>query len=159
MHGRCAIHDLAIGPDGHCVLCRRAPAAPRGSGARWVAAAVGVLLMCLAGAIVWKGMRGVARALAAQEADHAAAAPTNPVRLYSTSWCPYCAKARAWLNGQHVDYVELDIESNAWARSEYRRVNPRGSIPALDAYGEVVIGFDPQGYTAALQRGAARQPR
>ena len=50
-----------------------------------------------------------------------------------------------------------------WTAADIAEVPPidfrEGSIPALDAYGEGVIGFDPQGYAAALQRGAARQPR
>jgi glutaredoxin len=157
-HARCEIHDLAAGPDGHCVLCRRAAAAPpKTASDRWVRGAVVALLVCIACAMLWKGVQGAGRAVARMHTDHAAGAPANPVRLYTTSWCPHCKRAKTWLDNQHVDYVELDVESNSWARTEQLRLNRRGSIPTFDAYGEVVVGFDPQSYEAALQRGAQRQ--
>ena len=157
-HDRCEIHGLAVGPDGHCVLCRRAAAAPpKVASDRLVRGAVVALLVCLLGAMFWKGVQGVGRAVARSRAEHAAGAPANPVRLYTTSWCPVCKRAKVWLNSQHVDYVELDVESNRWARTEQLRLNRRGSIPTFDAYGEVVVGFDPQSYSDALQRGAQRR--
>jgi glutaredoxin len=113
-----------------------------------------VLVLGIVAGVAWKGVRRVRQALAAQDAAHLAGAPANRVRLYTTSWCPSCAMAKAWLNGQHVDYVNLDVERDAWAWSEYRRLNPRGTIPTFDAYGEVVVGFDSRAYTAALARGS-----
>jgi glutaredoxin len=155
LQGRCAIHDLGAGPDGRCVLCRRS-SPPRPSADGWVKGAVAVLVLTLAGAVGLKMAQRTLQARAAQEAAHAAGAPSNPVRLYTTSWCPHCARAKRWLDGQHVDYVALDIESDPWAQREIRRLNPRGSIPTFDAYGEVVVGFEPQEYATALARGAQR---
>ena len=54
-----------------------------------------------------------------------------------------------------MDYAELDVEKNAWARRENLRLNPRGSIPTLDADGEVVKGFSAEEFQAALARVAA----
>jgi glutaredoxin 3 len=158
----CAIHDLACGPDGRCVLClRAAPKPPPSASSRAMLAGLLLLSVALAGAVVWRGARSAVDALrermAAQAVADAAEAPKNPVRLYTASWCPHCVRAKAWLTAQHVEFAELDVERNAWAAREHRRLNPRGGVPTFDAYGEVVAGFDPQAFQAALQRGAARQ--
>jgi glutaredoxin len=159
IHGRCPTHDLACGPDGQCALCHRSSAAGGSAGVeRFVLAAAGVLSLVAALAFVGKGLRGVAQATAshgAQATDDGA--PRNPVRLYTTSWCPHCKRAKAWLTSQHVAYAELDVESDPWARREHRRLNPRGSVPVFDAYGEVVQGFSPEAFQAALDHGAAKR--
>ena len=117
-----------------------------------------MLALVVAGALTLRGLRGMVSSVRAERALAAAdGAPKSPVRLYTTSWCPHCSKAKAWLTSQHIAYAELDVESDRWARREHRRLNPRGSVPTFDAYGEVVQGFSPEGFQAALQRGAAKQ--
>src|SRR5512137_448090 len=32
------------------------------------------------------------------------------VILYTTSWCPYCSKARDYLRSRGIDFIEYDIE-------------------------------------------------
>jgi len=34
------------------------------------------------------------------------------VKMYATSWCPYCAKARAYFARRNIAYVEVDIEKS-----------------------------------------------
>jgi hypothetical protein len=58
-----------------------------------------------------------------------------------------------------VEYAERDVERDDRARRAHRRLNPQGSVPTFDAYGEVVNGFDPEVWKAALERGAARRAR
>jgi glutaredoxin len=157
--GRCATHDLACGPDGQCALCHRASSSPPASAGteRLIVTAIGVLCLLVAVAFAWRGLRGAAAATGDRSRSAQAAgdgAPQNPVRLYTASWCPHCKHAKAWLKAQHIDYAELDVESDPWARREHRRLNPRGSVPVFDAYGEVVQGFSPEAFQAALARGA-----
>jgi glutaredoxin len=119
------------------------------------------LSIALVGAIGWRAVRALAQAVqervAAEQAAAKAEAPANPIRLYTTSWCPHCAHARQWLKAQHVEYAELDVEKNVWANRENRRLNGRGSVPTLDADGEVVKGFSADEFRAALDRAAAHQ--
>jgi glutaredoxin len=162
---RCALHDLACGPDGQCALCHRKAGTPTSLAdvdrtSKVVLGAIGGLALLVAAGFTIQGIRGTVKLMsdpAAAQAAVDADAPTNPVRLYTTSWCPHCSKAKAWLRAQHVEYAELDVEHDAWAHREHRRLNPRGSVPTFDAYGEVVQGFSPEGFQAALQRGAAKQ--
>ena len=52
------------------------------------------------------------------------------VKMYATSWCPYCAKARAYFARRNIAYVEVDIEKSKEGRAEYDRLGARG-IPVI----------------------------
>lgn len=61
MHGRCDEHDLALGPDGGCVLCRRklgvvaAPTPEPNAGSFWLLSTLGVLLAGgVLAAVAWR---------------------------------------------------------------------------------------------------------
>jgi glutaredoxin len=162
--GRCDLHNLVCGPDGRCVLCHRGDPGPEAGANRLVFGGLAVLSLAVAGSLAYKGLRGLVGAVrdpagtqAAADAAQAAQAPKIPVRLYTTSWCPHCTRAKKWLTAQHVEYAELDVEHDDWARREHRKLSPRGTVPTFDAYGEVVPGFSPEAYQSALQRGAARR--
>ena len=142
-----------MGPDGDCLLCRRArEAAAPAAGSRL--AMVGLVVLCLAvgAAITWRvAQRAVAQVLAARDAEPPAeAVPNAEVRLFVTSWCPHCKRARAWLRAHRVDYTEIDVESSSTARAEHRRLNPRGGVPTLAVRGKVVGGFSEEEYRRVL---------
>ncbi len=63
--------------------------------------------------------------------------------LYSTSWCGYCRKARAWMTNNGVPFVEKDIEKDAAANAEYKsKSNGYSGVPLIDVNGTVVRGFN-----------------
>ncbi|PID41486.1 MAG: glutaredoxin 3 [Proteobacteria bacterium] len=39
------------------------------------------------------------------------------VEIYSSDRCPYCAKAKALLDGKRVSYVEINVTDDAEARA------------------------------------------
>jgi mycoredoxin len=63
--------------------------------------------------------------------------------MYSTSWCPYCAKARQFLQQANIPFEERDIEKSAQAEAEHRAIGGVG-IPVLKINQHVINGFDPQ---------------
>ena len=69
------------------------------------------------------------------------------VIVYSTAWCGYCRKAKAWLKKKGVDFTERDIEKDSGAADELARkaqaagVKP-GGVPVIDVKGTLVLGFD-----------------
>lgn len=152
MSARCAVHEIAVGPDGLCILCRRAlskpPPAP---GSR--AAVVALLVLSLAVGLA-VGYRILQRALAeaARDAEPAPAAATasGEVRLFVTSWCPHCKRAKAWLRANRVQFTEVDVEASPSARAEHRRLSPRGGVPTLAYRGKVVGGFSEDEYRRVL---------
>jgi glutaredoxin len=79
------------------------------------------------------------------------------VVVYTTPWCQYCKKAKAWMNSNGIAYEERDIElSSEYARS-MRDINPGGGIPTFDIEGDVMVGFSPDGLTARMRSAAQRR--
>jgi len=54
-----------------------------------------------------------------------------PVVMYTTSWCPYCERARKLLASKNVTFSEIDIESAAEKRAEMRNRSGRTSVPQI----------------------------
>jgi len=65
------------------------------------------------------------------------------VELYTTMFCPYCARARALLERKGVDYTEFDIIEEPQRRDEMiRRAGGRTSVPQIFIDGEHIGGSD-----------------
>jgi glutaredoxin 3 len=53
------------------------------------------------------------------------------VTLYTTSWCPYCDRARRLLGAKQVAFEEIDIESAPEKRAEMHKRSGRRSVPQI----------------------------
>jgi glutaredoxin len=164
---RCAVHDLAAGPDGRCALCHREEAA-RGGGvsAALVAGALAVLGVATALAIGYRSARGLATAEAnaaavvdqgAPPADLADATRQVKIKVYSTSWCPHCQHAKAWLKSGGHPFAELDVERDPAARKDHRRLSRSGGVPVIEVDGSVLQGFDAAATGEAIRQAAERR--
>ncbi len=71
------------------------------------------------------------------------------VEMYTTMWCPYCARARALLEKKGVAFTEIDIEEQPRRRDEMIRRAGRTSVPQIFIDGEPIGGSDDM---AALDR-------
>ena len=80
-----------------------------------------------------------------------------PVVVYTTSWCPVCRRAKAWLRSSGIAYEERDIEASSEYARKIRLLNPRASIPTFDIDGDVAIGFSEGQLTSMLERAAQRR--
>ncbi|MBK9000126.1 MAG: hypothetical protein IPM35_30785 [Myxococcales bacterium] len=219
MASRCARHELAVGPDGLCVLCRREASAARAPGERrppipWIPV-VAFALVVGVGVAVWRGAEprvavapsppqpspGRAEAEPAPVAERslpevkepirpepagpaATAVPEDEVRapspasakprapnaeelqaalgevritIYTTTWCPHCTRARAWLRANNLRHTEYDVEASESARRERDRISPRRGVPTADIDGEVLTGFGERSWSAAIARATQRR--
>jgi glutaredoxin len=77
--------------------------------------------------------------------------------MYTTSWCPVCTRAKAWMAGHGIPYEEHDIEASSDDARMNRAINPRGSIPTFDIEGDVMVGFSEGQLVATMQRAAQRR--
>lgn len=95
------------------------------------------------GAIMFvRQMSGVAGANAmVQDAEAREAAPA--IELYSASYCGECKRAKAYMNGKGIEFVDYDIEHDIDKRREFYA---RGgvAIPLFFIHGEKMEGFDAQ---------------
>jgi len=77
---------------------------------------------------------------------------TNPVVVYSTSWCGFCKMAKDYLDSKGIAYVDKDIEADQAAYNELMgkiEGNYMG-VPVLDVKGTIILGFDRPKIDAAL---------
>ncbi|KQP51903.1 glutaredoxin [Methylobacterium sp. Leaf399] len=57
---------------------------------------------------------------------------SQPVTIYTTSWCPYCAAAKVLLRDKSVAFTEIDVEKTAGARAAMmQRAGGRTSVPQI----------------------------
>jgi len=78
-------------------------------------------------------------------------AAANQIKVYSTTWCPYCDRAKALLDAKGVSYESINIETeypqDPWG--ELERVTTGKSVPQIFIGDTHVGGFDD---LVALQR-------
>ena len=65
------------------------------------------------------------------------------IEVYSTIFCPYCARAKSLLGKKGVDYVNIDVMEEPARRDEMlSRAGGRTSVPQIFINGEHIGGCD-----------------
>ena len=65
------------------------------------------------------------------------------VDIYTTMWCPYCARAKSLLAKKGVAYHEIDVDDQPGRRAEMvRRAHGGRTVPQIFIDGEHVGGCD-----------------
>jgi glutaredoxin len=72
------------------------------------------------------------------------------VRIYTTSWCGYCKKAKAQLAARRVPFDEIDVETSDSGQREFASLGGRG-VPVILVGGQRMDGFDAGRLEAMLQ--------
>ena len=67
---------------------------------------------------------------------------TPAVTMYTTSWCPYCSRARALLARKGVQFEDIDIEAAPEKRTEMQNRSGRRSVPQIFIGDQHVGGCD-----------------
>lgn len=66
-----------------------------------------------------------------------------PVKIFSSDYCPYCARAKALLQQRGVtDYEEIVVDGKPEVRAEMARLTGRTSVPQIFIGGTHVGGCD-----------------
>ncbi len=75
------------------------------------------------------------------------------VIMYMTDWCPYCRKAREYLNSLGVRLIEYDVDRDTAKDQERLRKAGQGSgVPVIDVEGIIIRGFNPDRIKAAVEK-------
>jgi glutaredoxin 3 len=64
------------------------------------------------------------------------------VLMYTTSWCPYCARARALFAAKGAAFTEIDIDQVAGAREEMQQRSGRRTVPQVFIGTRHIGGYD-----------------
>lgn len=64
------------------------------------------------------------------------------IKIYSTSWCPSCIKAKKFFDMKGWQYKEINVADNKEDREEVFKVSGQRTVPVIDVDGEIIVGFD-----------------
>lgn len=64
------------------------------------------------------------------------------VTVYSTPSCPWCSRAKAYLNELGIPFEEKDVSADVVAAREMVRISNQMGVPVISVDGNVVVGFD-----------------
>jgi glutaredoxin 3 len=65
------------------------------------------------------------------------------VEIYSTSYCPYCMRAKALLRSKGVAFEEIDVTDDAELRAKMIKLaGGRRTVPEIFINGEIIGGCD-----------------
>ncbi|HXR53318.1 MAG TPA: glutaredoxin 3 [Steroidobacteraceae bacterium] len=67
---------------------------------------------------------------------------STDVVMYTTSWCPYCTRAKQLFDRKGVKYTEIDVDAVEGARIEMQRRSGRTSVPQIFVGARHLGGFD-----------------
>jgi len=67
---------------------------------------------------------------------------STDVVMYTTSWCPYCMRAKQLFDRKGVRYTEIDVDAVEGARIEMQRRSGRTSVPQIFVGARHLGGFD-----------------
>lgn len=76
----------------------------------------------------------------------------NNVELYTTSWCPWCKKARAFFQSNGVPFIEYDIEKDQDAARRKEQLDRNKGVPFAVINGTGINGYNEKAYNRALNR-------
>jgi glutaredoxin len=116
----------------------------------------GLLGLVVTVAVVW----GLSQAWASwRNASLATAvkvmANASNVIMYTTSACPYCARAREWLAANGVSYHDCNVDLDQQCLAQYESKGQPG-VPLMKVNGHWQLGFDPQWLALALESASAQ---
>ena len=72
------------------------------------------------------------------------------VKVYSTSTCPFCTRAKQFLKESAVSFEEIDVSVNHEAAQEMIKRSGQMGVPVIDIEGEFIVGFDREKIKKAL---------
>jgi len=64
------------------------------------------------------------------------------VKVYYTSTCPWCTRAKQFLKDNNIDFQSIDVSADQAAADEMMKKTGQMGVPVLDIDGEIIVGFD-----------------
>ncbi|MGI5999074.1 MAG: glutaredoxin domain-containing protein [Lutispora sp.] len=74
------------------------------------------------------------------------------VTVYSTPTCPWCHKAKEYLQYKEVRYRDVNVAADRAGAIEMIRKSGQSGVPVIDIDGNIIIGFDQARIDSLLRR-------
>lgn len=75
----------------------------------------------------------------------------SKVTVYTSSTCPWCVRAKKYLNSIGVSYKEVNVAKDFRGAVEMMKKSGQRGVPVLDINGNIVIGFDKEQIDSLLR--------
>lgn len=75
---------------------------------------------------------------------------TKSVKVYSTSTCPYCIRAKEFLKASNITFENIDVGVDQEAAKEMMDKSGQMGVPVIDIDGQIIVGFDKPAVSKAL---------
>jgi len=73
------------------------------------------------------------------------------IAVYTIQDCPYCEELKDFLRKRGIEFEDTDVEENEDAAEEIIEKTGQEGFPVVDIDGEIIIGFDEEKISAALE--------
>jgi glutaredoxin-like YruB-family protein len=73
------------------------------------------------------------------------------VIVYSTKSCPWCVKAKQYLDTLKVGYESIDVGTDKEAAKEIVEKTKQRGVPVVKVGGRYIVGFDQGAIQSALK--------
>ena len=70
--------------------------------------------------------------------------------VYSTPTCPYCTRAKKFLEDNNIKFENIDVGSNPDRAQEMVDKSGQMGVPVVDVDGSIIVGFDKEAISKAL---------
>ncbi len=64
------------------------------------------------------------------------------IKIYTTTWCPYCKAAKRFFDEKGWAYEEINIEEKGVSRQELATIGKGMSVPQILFDGVAIGGYD-----------------
>lgn len=73
------------------------------------------------------------------------------IKVYSTPTCPFCKRAKEFLEQNNFTFEDLNVAESEEARTEMINKSGQMAVPVLDIDGEIIVGFEVEKIKKALK--------
>ena len=73
------------------------------------------------------------------------------VKVYSTPTCPWCHKAKEFLQELKVEFEDINVAENQEAAQAMVEKSGQRGVPVIEIDGEMIVGFNPEAIKKALK--------
>ena len=74
------------------------------------------------------------------------------IKIYSTSWCPACIKAKKFFDMKGWEYTEINVADAHEDREEVMKVSGQRTVPVIDIDGAIIVGLDKSAIENAMNK-------
>ncbi len=75
---------------------------------------------------------------------------SKKVTVYGTPTCPFCTRAKQYLEDKSVEFESIDVAADQDKVQELVDKSGQMGVPVLDIEGAIIVGFDKEKIDEAL---------